>query len=282
MTTKYSRRRVGLLLAGIFIYFFAGQAPPAFSAESYTFGVVPQYEQRQLFAIWKPLLDELEMRTGLSFSMVGVPTIPAFEKEFLKGSYDFVYMNPYHLLKANKSQGYAPLIHDRANLRGILVVRRESAIRNPSELSGKVVAFPSPNALGASLLMRADLARLFHADIAPLYVKTHNSVYLHVVKGLADAGGGVEKTLEEQAGPIRDALRILYTSRDMPAHPIAVHQRVPKGDAEKVRLALLEIAANEEGRALLARVPMKQPTATSMADYAPMLNWGLESFWVEE
>lgn len=281
MTTKRIRRRVGILLVGIFIV-LAGQAPPAHPAESYTFGVVPQYEQRQLFAIWKPLLDELEMRTGLSFRMVGVPTIPAFEKEFLKGSYDFVYMNPYHLLKANTSQGYAPLIHDRANLRGILVVRRESAIRSPSELNGKEVAFPSPNALGASLLMRADLSRLFHVDIAPLYVKTHNSVYLHVVKGLADAGGGVEKTLEEQAGPIRDALRILYTTRDMPAHPIAVHRRVPKGDAEKVRLALLAMAATEEGRALLARVPMKQPAATSMADYAPMMTWGLESFWVEE
>lgn len=162
------------------------------------------------------------------------------------------------------------------------MVRRESAIRSPAELSSKVVAFPSPNALGASLLMRADLARLFHADIVPLYVKTHNSVYLHVVKGLAAAGGGVEKTLEEQDGPIRDALRILYTSRDIPAHPIAVHQRVPQGDAEKVRLALLAIAASEEGRALLARVPIKQPEATSMEDYTPMMDWGLESFWVEE
>lgn len=282
MTTKYIGRRAGLWLVGIFIYFLAGQAPPAFSAESYTFGVVPQYEQRQLFAIWKPLLAELETRTGLSFRMVGVPTIPAFEKEFLKGSYDFVYMNPYHLLKANQSQGYVPLIHDKANLRGILVVRRENAIQSPSELNGKVVAFPSPNALGASLLMRADLSRLFHTDITPLYVKTHNSVYLHVAKGLADAGGAVEKTLEEQPSPIRDALRILYTSRDIPAHPIAVHQRIPKEDAEKVRLALLEMAATEEGRALLARVPMKQPVAASMADYAPMLNWGLESFWVEE
>lgn len=111
MTIQCINSRVGLLLVGIFIYFLAAQTPPAYPAESYTFGVVPQYEQRQLFAIWKPLLDELEMRTGLSFSMVGVPTIPAFEKEFLKGSYDFVYMNPYHLLKANKSQGYAPLIH---------------------------------------------------------------------------------------------------------------------------------------------------------------------------
>jgi phosphonate transport system substrate-binding protein len=191
-------------------------------------------------------------------------------------------MNPYHLLKAHRSQGYAPLVRDRANLRGILVVRGESPIQSPSELNGKLVAFPSPNALGASLLMRADLSRLFHADVTPLYVKTHNSVYLHVVKGLADAGGGVEKTLEEQKGPIRDALRVLYTSRDIPSHPIAAHQRVPKGDAEKVRRALIEIAATAEGRELLAKIPMKQPVSTSLEDYTTMMDWGLESYWVEE
>ena len=275
------KNRGVMVLFSSFI-FLAGHAPSAYPAGSYTFGAVPQYEQRQMFAIWKPLLVELERRTGLSFRLIGVPAIPAFEKEILKGSYDFAYMNPYHLLRAHNSQGYAPLVRDRAKLQGILVVRRESAIKSPSDLNGKVVAFPSPNAIGASLLMRADLSRLFHVEMSPLYVKTHSSVYLHVVKGLADAGGGVEKTLAEQEGPIRDALRVLYTSRDIPSHPIAVHKRVPKGDAEKVRRALLELAATGEGRELLAKIPMKQPVSTSLDDYRAMMNWGLDSFRIEE
>jgi phosphonate transport system substrate-binding protein len=271
-----------ITILAVFIVVFAALASYTYAAEPYTFGIVPQYDQRQLFEIWKPLIEELQKRTGLSFRLVSVPKIPAFEKEFLAGSYDFAYMNPYHLLKANKSQGYAPLVRDRAALRGILVVRKDSPIEKLSELNGKVVAFPSPNALGASLLMRADLSRLHHVSVVPLYVKTHDSVYLHVVKGLAEAGGGVQKTLEEQEKSIQESLSVLYTTRDLPSHPIVAHSRVPGRDAEKTRDAFLAMAADETGRKLLSKIPMKQPVSTSMADYSPMRDWGLESFWVEE
>lgn len=279
---RKNKIRTAITILAVFIVFFAARAPYSYAAGPYTFGIIPQYGQRQLFEIWKPLLDELQRRTGLSFRLASVPTIPVFQKEFLNGKYDFAYTNAYDLLQANTSHGYAPIVRDRAPLRGILVVRKDSRINKLSEMNNKVVAFPSPNALGASLLMRADLSRIYRVSISPLYVKTHDSVYLHVVKGLADAGGGVQKTLEEQEKPIQDSLRILYTTRELPSHPIVAHPRVPGKDVEKVRRAFLEMAAAGEGRKLLAKIPMKQPVATSMDDYSMMSDWGLEAFWVEE
>lgn len=284
MLTSLGKDKNGAVITfyAVLILFLGTLATYSQAAETYTFGIVPQYDQRQLFEIWKPLLDELKERTGLSFRLVSVPTITVFEKEFLNSSYDFAYMNPYHVLKARRTTGYTPFVRDSSPLRGILVVRKDSPIKKVSELKNRVVAFPSPNALGASLLMRADLSRLHRVSIVPLYVKTHDSVYLHVVKGLADAGGGVQKTLEEQEKPLQDNLRILYTTRDLPSHPVVVHPRVPRRDAEKVREAFLEMAATEKGRKLLARIPMKQPVSTSMDDYSRIQDWGLESFWVEE
>ncbi len=252
------------------------------SAETYTFAVVPQFEQRKLFAIWEPIVDEVEKRTGLSLKLTTTLTVPEFEREISRGSFDFIYCNPYHILKLIPTQGYIPLVRDSVPLRGILVVRKNSPIHSLTELEGKTVAFPSPNALGASLLMRADLSRLYHVTVTPLYVKTHSSVYLHVVNGLTDAGGGVEKTLQEQTPEIRDALRILYTTREFPSHPVAAHPRVPKAVREKVRRALLEIGATQEGRALLADVPIQQIVPASIEDYTPMRDWGLESLWVED
>jgi phosphonate transport system substrate-binding protein len=279
--TKLCKYWAALSLLGLSLLFQTWLAPPVRGAE-YSFGVVPQFDRRQLFAIWNPILDELGKRTGLSFKVVLAPDIPSFEKEFLKGAYDFVYLNPYHLLKANHAVGYQPIIHDRSDLLGILVVRRDSPLNNPADLNGKTVAFPSPNALGASLLMRADLSTLFHVRITPLYVKSHDSVYLHVVKGLADAGGGVMRTLGEQEEFVKDSLKIIYVTRPMPSHPVASHPRVPGGDAEKVRRAFLEMAATPEGRALLSKIPFNHPVPASLADYTPMRDWGLEDFWIEE
>lgn len=251
------------------------------TAETYTFAVVPQFEQRKLYAIWKPIVDELEKRTGLSLKLTATLTVPEFERELNKGTFDFIYCNPYHILRMIPTPGYLPLVRDSAPLRGILVVRKDSPVHSPTQLAGKTVAFPSPNAIGASLLMRADLSRLYQVSMTPLYVKTHSSVYLHVVNGLADAGGGVEKTLNEQDPAIKDALRVLYTTRELPSHPIAAHPRMPKADREKVRRALLDMDATKEGRALLAEVPMRQVVPAALEDYLPMRDWGLESLWVE-
>ncbi|MDD5329984.1 MAG: phosphate/phosphite/phosphonate ABC transporter substrate-binding protein [Sulfuricella sp.] len=251
-------------------------------AETYSFAVVPQFEQRKLYAIWKPIVDQLEKRTGLSLKLTATLSVPEFEHELNKGTFDFIYCNPYHFLKMIPTVGYVPLVRDSDPLRGILVVRKDSPVQSPSELAGKTAAFPSPNAIGASLLMRADLARLHHVAVAPLYVKTHSSVYLHVVNGLADAGGGVEKTLTEQEPAVRNALRVLYATRELPSHPVAAHPRVPKADREKVRKALLEMGATKEGRALLAEVPIGRVVPADLEDYTPMRDWDLESLWVEE
>lgn len=274
------------ILFTIFLALFAGYFPgvhqqQAFAAteNSYTFGVVPQFEQRKLYAIWKPIIDDLEKRTGLKFNLVTTLKIQDFEKAFGRGEFDFVYVNPYHVVQLHDTQAYIPLVADKTPLRGILVVRKEGPIKTPSDLNGKNVAFPSPNALGASLLVRADLDQIHHVKIEPMYVTTHSSVYLHVAKGLAAAGGGVEKTLQEQDESIRSQLRVIFTSRSCPSHPVAAHPRVPKADRDKVRKALLDMSETAEGRKMLQNVPVRQFIPVNYGDYAVMRNWGLEKYW---
>lgn len=265
---------VALLLTGAGNFARAG--------ETYSFAVVPQFEQRKLYGIWKPVVDELSKRTGLQLKLVATLTVPEFERELSKGSFDFTYANPYHILRESRRQGYIPLVRDDIPLQGILVVPKSSPVRTVSELDGKSLAIPSPNAIGASLLIRADLDNVFRIRMTAINAKTHSSVYLNVATGAADAGGGVQKTLEEQDPGIRDALRVLYTTRSIPSHPVSAHPRVIKTAREAIRNALLDMAATPEGRALLAEIPMTKPVTTSIEDYLAMQDWGLENYWVEQ
>ena len=249
--------------------------------EAYTFAVVPQYEQRKLFAIWKPIIDDVALRSGISLGLVATLTVAEFERELNKGTFDFNYANPYHILRESKRQGYIPLIRDSTPLRGILVVPKDGPVRSATDLDGKTLAVPSPNALGASLLLRSDLEQLYKVRVDMLDAKTHSSVYLNVAKGLADAGGGVQKTLAEQDDAVRDALRIVYTTRPMPSHPVSAHPRVPKAVREAVRRAFLDLAATPAGHALLAEVPMAEPVAASVEDYNVMQDWRLDKYWTE-
>ncbi len=249
----------------------------------YTFGIVPQFNAAEILSIWKPILSEIEKRTGLKFRLVGSDSIPAFERQFSAGIFDFVYMNPYHFIRAERSQGYIPLVSDVGRkLFGILVVRADSPLRSVRDLEGTLVAFPAPNALGASLMIRADLRRKFGVDIVPRYVRSHSSVYLNVVLGKAAAGGGVQKTLEQQPPAVRDNLRVIYRTREVISHPIAAHPRVPPKVRESVMQSLLALGETASGRAILARVPIQQVGPVTAADYAPLAELGLEAFYTEE
>lgn len=256
--------------------------PQAFAETTYKFGVVPQFEPRKLSAIWTPILAELEKRTGFRLEMVGAASIPEFENGYEQGSYDFAYMNPYHSLVAMRTQRYLPLVRDGGQqLFGILVVAKDGPIRKIADLNGKTVAFPAPNALGASLLMRADLERLQRIKISPLWAQTHTSAYLNVALGKADAAGGVMATFEQQPESVRSKLTVLYETRRMPPHPVMAHPRVPLADRERLRLAFLDMGATPEGAALLAKIPIKQVIAAKSDDYRQLATWGLEDFYVK-
>jgi hypothetical protein len=67
------------------------------------------------------------------------------------------------------------------------VVRKDDPIKSAGELDGKEVAFPAPNAFGASLWIRALLAEREKIRIVPAYVKTHSNASFRR-RGRQDAG----------------------------------------------------------------------------------------------
>ena len=111
-----------------------------------------------------------------------------------------------------------------------------------------------------------------------MLAKTHSSVFLHVVNGFADAGGSVQKALSEQDPRVRDALRVLNQTSEVPSHPLAAHQRVPAALREQVRKAFLYLSATPQGRELLGKIPMQEAVAASSEDYRPLRALKLESY----
>lgn len=254
---------------------------PAVSAEkSYSFGVIPQFEPRKLFSIWRPVLDELERQTGFELKMTESTGIPAFEVSATSGKFDFAYMNPFQVMLVSDVQGYIPLVKDGSrHLSGIIVVHKDSPVQSPRDLIGKQVAFPAPNAFGASILVRRDLSDVHEVQITPLYVQTHTSVYFHVALGLAAAGGGVYSTFNLQPAKVKNALRVIYQTEKTLPHAVVSHPRVPKEDRLKLSNAFLKIGRDEKIRGILSEIPMRSPMLTDEDDYAEIKNLGLEKFY---
>ena len=253
-----------------------------FAQEPYKLSVVPQFPALVIHDDWQPLLDYLQETVGVEFELSLQDTIPLFEVDFLEGNPDFIFLNPYHEVMAHQAHGYEPLLSDGSRqLKGILVVAASSDINKVEDLDATTVAFPAPNAFGASLYMRALLANEIGIEISPNYVDTHANSYRHVLIGDAAAGGGVYNTLRKETDDFQSALRVLYETPGVTPHPLAVHPRVPESVREAVINAVLELSESEEGRELLQAIQLKEPVRVSYEEHYQILeNYNLEDFIV--
>ena len=152
-------------------------------------------------------------------------------------------------------------------LKGILVVRKDSAYRKPADLAGKTVVFPAPAAFAASILPQAELGRMKIA-IDARFVASHDSVYRAVASGLQEAGGGIQRTFEAMPAEIRDALRVLSETPAYTPHAFAAHPRVPPGAVSKVLAAMAALAGDESGQRLLAPLAFKGITAAQDKEWS--------------
>lgn len=254
-------------------------SPPS---DTLVLGVVPQFPSIELQRRWAPVVRWLESGCHIHIRMDFTPSIPAFEDGFIQGRYDVAYMNPYHAVMAARAQGYEPMVRDgHSSLKGILVVKADSAVRNLQDLQGSTLAFPAPNAFGASLYIRALLEREYGLQIKPYYAKTHANSYRHVLRGEAAAAGGVSSTLAAEGADVNRQLRVLYETPPVAPHPLSAHPRVSADVRRCITELMIHSDHGDEVKGWLAGVQMPQPMRASyVRDYQPLEKLSLESYVV--
>ncbi|MBK5913690.1 phosphate/phosphite/phosphonate ABC transporter substrate-binding protein [Rhodocyclus purpureus] len=235
----------------------ASSAPLRASPLELSVGIVPQQSATELARVWIPLLQEAASRSGVRLVFRTAPDIPMFEERLKQGEYDLAYMNPYHYVVFSKSPGYRAFAREKdRRLAGIIVVAKDSPVTDIKQLAGKSVAFPAPAAFAASILPRAEFARL-GVPIEARYVHSHDSVYLGVAQGLFAAGGGIKRTFEAIDPAVSARLRILSTTPGYVPHAFAAHPRVAPETVDKVLVALASLGKDEAGRKTLAPLSFK-------------------------
>jgi phosphonate transport system substrate-binding protein len=256
---------------------------PAHGQATYALSIVPQQAVTELHRHWAPIVRAIRERAGVELELQLRPAIAEFEKGLYAGEPDFAYVNPYHFVVARQRHAYVPLVRGSAEpLVGILVVRSDSAFTSVAQLAGKEIAFPSPNAFGASLYMRALLAEKVGIDFRPRYVQSHANTYRSVLLDEVAAGGGIVETLRKEPAALRQHLKVLYTTPPVAPHPLVAHPRVPATVRAAVVKALLALENDAAGKVLLRDAGLEQVIAADHEkDYASLARLKLEKYWVE-
>ena len=266
-----------LLLAGFTSFSHAAED------QTYVFTVVPQFKPAQLHKEWSPILARITRETGIKLKLNIPSSNPKFESELSKGLPDFAFMNPYEAVLAYKEHGYIPMIRNKKQLTGIVIVRKDSPYKTVADLNNKEIGFPSPNAFGASLYIRAMLSEVNPIKFTPKYLNNHNLVFKHVLLGHVAAGGTVNAAFNDQDQGTKDQLTILYQTPGSASHPIGVHPRVPEQVRKAFINAMMNMQQDAEGRALLEEIRMPELTdANYKNDYQPLEKLNINKYYVEE
>lgn len=242
--------------------------------------VVPQFPATEIHATWSKVLKGIENDNLPKIELIFSKDITEFESMFLAGQADLIYCNPYHMVMAKKAQGYVPMIRNVKPLSGILIRPKGSEfdnVRTLNDLNGKTILFPSPNAFGASLYMRALLKREKGLNFVTKYVKTHSNVIRGVVRNEGQAGGMVNATLLAEDAALREKVEVIYETPPVAPHPIAAHPRVNAATRDAVSQALLNYLKQHqaEGSGIQIANPMR---ASYNRDYLQLESLGLEEF----
>jgi phosphonate transport system substrate-binding protein len=147
---------------------------------------------------------------------------------------------------------------------GIILIRRDSGIKKVSDLKGKKVSYPARTALAATMMPQYFLQTHgldVNHDIENLYVGSQESSIMNVYLGNVAAGAtwplpwdAFQKEHPDQA---RELIK-KWETEPMINNGVVARDDVPEKLARQVAQLLDTLHTNEEGKAMLARMPLSR------------------------
>jgi len=223
-------------------------------------GVIPKDNPRLIYERYQPLLDYLTERTSFRYELVVKKNYADTVGALGRGEIDMAFLGPLTYLEARQAYGATCIlrpkgIYGNGTYKSIIITRKGSNLKSPSDLKNKKVAFAAVKSTSGNLIPRYLLANHgIHLSELSGYANFdyHDSVAKAVLRGQFDAGA-VRDTVATRYE--RLGLERFMESRPIPTGPLVVSPSASYKIVEEVREALLSLdPSRPEDRKVLERL----------------------------
>ncbi len=262
---------------------FSRQPPQA--VNEYILGVHPLHNPKRLHEIFGPVADYLtEQIPGAVFRVEASRNYAAYDEKLYAGHFHFALPNPYQTVNSLK-HGYTVFgkMGDDENFRGIILIRKDSGIKEVTDLIGKAVSFPAPTALAATMMPQffmqthgLDVMK----DIEIRYVGSQESSIMNVYLGDVAAGSTWPPpwmALSKERPELAEALEVKWSTPPLPNNGLVVRNDIPGQLVGQVAKLLFSLHTHEQGRKWLSRMELSRFEQADNETYAPVMEF-LEKF----
>ncbi|MDH5393082.1 MAG: phosphate/phosphite/phosphonate ABC transporter substrate-binding protein [Gammaproteobacteria bacterium] len=251
----------------------------------YVFGVHPLHNPQRLHEVFSPLMTYLSKNIEDSvFKLEASRNYAAYDKKLYSSKFDFALPNPFQTVNAVK-KGYIVFgkMADDENFRGIILVRKDSQIESIADLKGKIVSYPAPTALAATMMPQyyiqshgVDVMK----EVDNRYVGSQESSIMNVFLKHSVAGATWPFpwiSLSRERPELAEQLVVKWQTDPLVNNGLVVKPEVPKAVVADVSSLLFNLHNTEEGRLILSRMELSSFEKASSDTYVPVQRF-LENF----
>ncbi len=242
-------------------------------------GIHPLHNPKRLHEIFGPIADYLSKNIeGVKIKVEASRNYAAFDKKLYSRQFHFALPNPFQTVNSLK-HGYKVFakMSDDENFRGIFLVRKDSNIKEVSDLKGQAVSFPAPTALAATMMPQYYLQQ--HGlnvmqDIDIKYVGSQESSIMNVMVGNTKAGSTwlpPWRALSKERPELAKELKIIWQTSSLPNNSLVVRDDVDKNIVKQVKKLLLNLHKHSQGKKWLDKMELSKFEDATNDTYKPVL-----------
>lgn len=244
-------------------------------------GLIPEQNIFKQIQRYEPLTDYLSEKIGVKIELRLLTRYGNIIDNFVSAGLDGAFFGSFTYTLAHAKLGVEVLarplsIDGTSTYYGLIFVRKDSGIKTPKDMKGKIFAFVDKATTAGYLLPLAYFKKYGIKDYKA-YLKeryftgTHEHAIYDVLNKKADIGAAkntVFRRLADTDSRIADELVILRRSPDVPENGLAVRKDLDDSIKNKLKIAILNMHNDPDGRNVLKNFGAKKFIKTIDDDYA--------------
>ena len=249
--------------------------------KEFIIGVHPLHNPKRLHEIFGPIARHLsENIGGVTFKIEASRNYDVYDKKLYSRKFDLAIPNPFQTINALKHGYYVfGKMADDENFRGIFIVRKDSGIKQVTDLKGQAVSFPAPSALAATMMPQYYLQQ--HGlnvmqDIDIKYVGSQESSIMNVMLGNTKAGATWPppwRALSKERPKLAEELMVIWETAPLPNISLVARDDIDKSIVSKVKILFLNLHKHKEGKKWLAKMELSMFEDANNDTYKPIIKF---------
>lgn len=243
------------------------------SGTEYLFGVAPLHNAVRLFETYQPLIDEINRRAGaFTIKLESARDYPSYEIKVRDRMLHFAMLNP-HLVIPAQDRGYTIIGRAADKIRGLIVIRKDSNIRQIRDLRLASISFGARTDLSGTMMPKVFLKQLglnVEKQARPKYVGSQESALMNVYLGYSAAACISAATWNafRMAQPgVAQELQIAWQTDPLVGFGILARNDIPPEHIRTLTRILFDLNTSERGRGILEPIKVSSFKPASDGTY---------------